>query len=265
MQNSSECDITKYHRNLCCRQRIFPRKKYFMTCLKKISMCCGDKKYAILTENAHLFLREMTPDDFRFSVTMLQDPNVMYAWEKIFSDAEVRAWIERILFVINNSDTVTGSLLKEKQANLSGKSDLFLKKSGETAYGSAGFYVESMEERICNGKAQDLAQSRFSTSEGLTESLRISPVQRDIHSGCGTSQYVFLRRYDKFVDEKTMPHRLICQNHSYHHGFSRTNGWFDFQKLKKLLNLFWNVSEATGTCRSTSFQNCRQNQSLMQI
>lgn len=42
-----------------------------------------------------LRFREMTHDDFPLLCTMLQDPAVMYAWEYTFSDAEVRAWIDR--------------------------------------------------------------------------------------------------------------------------------------------------------------------------
>ena len=42
-----------------------------------------------------LTLHEMEQSDFPALCTMLQDPEVMYAWERCFPDEEVRAWIDR--------------------------------------------------------------------------------------------------------------------------------------------------------------------------
>ena len=52
----------------------------------------------IITKSSRLILREMTPEDFPLLCTMLQDPEVMYAWEHTFSEAEVREWITRNVF-----------------------------------------------------------------------------------------------------------------------------------------------------------------------
>lgn len=49
----------------------------------------------IITESSRLILREMTQEDFPLLCAMLQNPEVMYAWERTFSDKEVREWIDR--------------------------------------------------------------------------------------------------------------------------------------------------------------------------
>ena len=46
-------------------------------------------------ESERLCFRRITPQDFSVLCEMLQDPDVMYAWEHAFSDDEVRAWIRR--------------------------------------------------------------------------------------------------------------------------------------------------------------------------
>ena len=46
-------------------------------------------------ETERLLLREMTPEDFQSLCGILQDPEVMYAYEHAFSDEEVRDWLER--------------------------------------------------------------------------------------------------------------------------------------------------------------------------
>ena len=46
-------------------------------------------------ETERLALREMTQDDFPALCSMLQDPEVMYAYEGPFSDAEAQEWLDR--------------------------------------------------------------------------------------------------------------------------------------------------------------------------
>lgn len=48
-------------------------------------------------ETERLYLREMTENDLADLALILQDPEVMYAYEHAFSDAEVRAWLEKQL------------------------------------------------------------------------------------------------------------------------------------------------------------------------
>lgn len=46
-------------------------------------------------ETERLYLREITQDDFDSLCRILQDENVMYAYEGAFSDAEVQEWLDR--------------------------------------------------------------------------------------------------------------------------------------------------------------------------
>lgn len=47
-------------------------------------------------ETERLILRPLRQDDFEELCTMLQDSEVMYAWEKTFTPSEVRQWIGRM-------------------------------------------------------------------------------------------------------------------------------------------------------------------------
>lgn len=49
-----------------------------------------------ILETERLMLRELDDNDFGALRAMLQDPRVMYAWERTFSDDEVRSWIARM-------------------------------------------------------------------------------------------------------------------------------------------------------------------------
>ncbi len=51
----------------------------------------------MIFETERLFARKLTKDDFGNLCRILQDPEVMYAYEHAFSDAEVNSWLERQL------------------------------------------------------------------------------------------------------------------------------------------------------------------------
>lgn len=46
-------------------------------------------------QTERLILGEITENDYEEIANILQDIEVMYAWEKAFSDVEVRSWIEK--------------------------------------------------------------------------------------------------------------------------------------------------------------------------
>lgn len=49
----------------------------------------------MILETEYLCLKEMRQDDFDDLKMMLQDPDVMYAYEHNFSDADVQSWLDR--------------------------------------------------------------------------------------------------------------------------------------------------------------------------
>lgn len=54
-----------------------------------------DVDLRIVTESERLIFRQITEEDFSELCGMLQDPEVMYAWEHAFSDGEVQEWIKK--------------------------------------------------------------------------------------------------------------------------------------------------------------------------
>ena len=51
----------------------------------------------MILETERLYLREMDRNDFRSLCEILQDDDVMYAYEGAFTDGEVQEWLERQL------------------------------------------------------------------------------------------------------------------------------------------------------------------------
>lgn len=57
----------------------------------------GGRGGKVILETERLVLREMTPGDFAALCRTLQDTEAMYAYEGVFSDTEVREWLDRQL------------------------------------------------------------------------------------------------------------------------------------------------------------------------
>lgn len=56
----------------------------------------------MIIETERLFLREITQNDFNDLCKILQDDDVMYAYEGSFSDEEVQQWLDKQLFRYEN-------------------------------------------------------------------------------------------------------------------------------------------------------------------
>lgn len=53
-------------------------------------------KDEVVLETKRLVLRKLKQDDFSDVCDMLQDLSVMYAWEKVFTDEEVKIWLKHM-------------------------------------------------------------------------------------------------------------------------------------------------------------------------
>jgi len=51
-----------------------------------------------MIETKRLYMREMTQDDYDALCRILQDPEVMYAYDGPFSDEEAQAWLDKQLY-----------------------------------------------------------------------------------------------------------------------------------------------------------------------
>ena len=50
----------------------------------------------MILETERLVLRKLEQSDFREACKLLQDPEVMYAYEGAFSDQEVQVWLDKM-------------------------------------------------------------------------------------------------------------------------------------------------------------------------
>ncbi len=163
-----------------------------------------------IVETERLYLREMTPSDLPALCSMLQDIEVMYAWEHAFSDEEVSAWIDR-----------NRARYREYGCGYW----LAVDKISGRVVGQAGLIPEEIEGRRHLGIGWMLAREHWhrgyaveAAKACLEYAFRVRGEERivaDIRPQNGASIRVAeslgmltLGEYDKVVGGKIMPHRL---------------------------------------------------------
>jgi len=72
-------------------------------------------------ETNRLFLRELTQTDFIDLCEMLQDIDVMYAWEHAFSDEQAQEWLSRQLERYKESGVGYWAAIEKKLGKMAGQ------------------------------------------------------------------------------------------------------------------------------------------------
>jgi len=105
-----------------------------------------------------LLLRQMNQNDFADLCEMLQDADVMYAWEHTFSAPQVQEWLDRQLEKYENTgvgfwaatDKITGDMIGQMGlvwADINGENVLELAYMLKKTFWNKGFAVEG--SRAC--------------------------------------------------------------------------------------------------------------------
>ena len=77
-----------------------------------------------IVETERLFARELTNEDFSELSGILQDIEVMYAWEHSFSDDEVKEWINNNIKRYKESGTGYFTVIEKETGNFTGQAGL---------------------------------------------------------------------------------------------------------------------------------------------
>ncbi len=163
-----------------------------------------------ILETERLLLREMTAGDFDAVASMLRNAKVMHAWEKTFSDDEIRGWIERNreryrrygygywLAVDKSSGEVVGQigLLPE---TVNGKEHLGIGWILAGAHWKKGYAAEGAQGCL------DYAFRRLGAGRVIADIRPENTASLRLAERLGM---IFCGEYDKMVDGKIMPHRL---------------------------------------------------------
>jgi len=109
----------------------------------------------MILETERLYLREMTKDDFPLLCKHLQDPEVMYAYEHAYSDAEVWEGIEKQFWRYNTYGFGVLAVIQKENDVLIGQCGLSMQPCEDTEVLEIGYIFQKAHWH--NGYATEAA------------------------------------------------------------------------------------------------------------
>ena len=83
-----------------------------------------------ILETKHHLLRTMTPDDFPALCAILQDPEVMYAYEHAFSDAKTKDWLDRQMHRYDHDGFGLWAMIRKSDGEFIGQCGITMQECG---------------------------------------------------------------------------------------------------------------------------------------
>lgn len=142
----------------------------------------------MILETERLILREMTVEDFEEIAEMLQDAQVMYAYEHAFSDEETEEWIKRQIKRYAEYGFGLWAVILKQNSKLIGQCGITMQECGASLVHEIGYIFNKAYWHM--GYA---AEAAFACREYAFEKLGIDEVYSIIRENNIPSQKVAKR------------------------------------------------------------------------
>ncbi|ADY55358.1 GCN5-related N-acetyltransferase [Syntrophobotulus glycolicus DSM 8271] len=96
----------------------------------------------IILRTPRLFLRKLQTDDYRSVCSILQDIDVMYAWEHPFSDEEVVQWIDENMIRYHRDGYRYWAVIEKASDQLIGVTGLISEQADDEKYVGIGYIYQ---------------------------------------------------------------------------------------------------------------------------
>ncbi len=162
----------------------------------------------LILATKRLYLREMTQSDFPALCRMLQDEEVMYAYEGAFSDAEVQDWLDRQLRRYRDDKVGLWAVVLKENNTMIGQCGLTVQPWKERKLLEVGYLFEKSCWHC--GYASEAAQA---CRDYAFETLHAAEVYSMIRATNAASRRVAERNGMTVVDHGIKHYRKIAMPH----------------------------------------------------
>jgi len=162
-----------------------------------------------ILETQRLILRELCPNDFHEVCKLLQDNEVMYAYEGAFNDTEVREWLDRqIKRYAEDKVGLWGAVLKEN-GELIGQCGITMQPYREQTVPEIGYLLR--KNFWHKGYATEAARSCADYASHILGIKRIYSIIRDNNlPSQGVAKRIARRHHRKTLPRhRYAPHRVF--------------------------------------------------------
>jgi RimJ/RimL family protein N-acetyltransferase len=93
----------------------------------------------VILQTSRLYMREIQKDDYSSICSILQDIDVMYAWEHAFSDEEVARWIDENIMRYKRDGYSYWAVMEKASDQLIGVTGLISEQADDENYVGVGY------------------------------------------------------------------------------------------------------------------------------
>ncbi len=174
----------------------------------------------IVIKTSRLILRKISTDDHLSISKILQDIEVMYAWEHAFSDKEVFDWINENIMRYDRDGYSYWAVIEKSSGQLVGVCGIIAESADNEDYVGIGyifnkaFWHQGLALESANA-CKNYAFRTLKISE-LTAQIRPENVSsRNVAEKLGMA---VIKQFNRLYRGKQIPHLLYgCSKQSYHH------------------------------------------------
>ncbi len=165
-----------------------------------------------ILETPNLYLRKIKADDYQSICSILQDIEVMYAWEHAFSDEEVAKWVKENIMRYRRDGYSYWAVIEKESEELIGITGLISERAENENYIGIGcifkkeYWGKGLAYEACSA-CIDYGVNELNLKE-ITAQIRPDNLRsRNLAERLGmTVRKEFIRRYRN----QDMPHLLYC-------------------------------------------------------
>lgn len=152
----------------------------------------------MILETERLYLREMKQSDFDDLAEMLQNPNVMYAYEHDFTDEDVQIWLDRQKRRYKKYEFGLWAVILKRDENMIGQAGLTIQPYGDKEVLEIGYLLK--EKYWHRGYAKEAAEGcKKYAFETLGEDKVYSIIKADNFSSIKVAESIGMTKEDEFI------------------------------------------------------------------
>ena len=154
----------------------------------------------MIFETERLYLRKITQDDLADLAEILQNPNVMYAYEHDFSDNDVQVWLNRQIERYNKNGVGLWAVILKDTNEMIGQAGLTMQPYKNTEVLEIGYLLK--EKFWHFGYAREAAGGcKKYAYENLHENKVCSIIKADNLASIKVAESIGMSKEDEFITQ----------------------------------------------------------------
>lgn len=166
----------------------------------------------MILETERLFLREMNQDDYDDLAEILQNPNVMYAYEHDFSNQDVQEWLDRQIARYKKYGFGLWAIILKDTGVMIGQAGLTMQHYKDQEVLEVGYLLKEKFWHLGYASEAAIACKKYAF-EQLNQNKVYSIIKSDNYTSMKVAERNGMKKEDEFIAQYyngDMLHFLYC-------------------------------------------------------